>query len=245
MSKHATAETASDALTLYRDAMEADALIQSGWHETGEDGRELACALGVLGPQVDDAEKCPAAIMPRWLAQMVPWFFDRQDFADAKAWGLKFYAELARIGGAVPFFVVHDWHANVVGPLAIEIAAERNGNIAAHTALADMHAKVLGGAKFSSDEWRPVLKDAYADAYADANVDASTNVDANAYAYTNAYANAYPYADADAEAYADADAYPYANAYPYADADARRSAMKRLATGMVECLSRVVALAAN
>jgi hypothetical protein len=178
MSKHATAKTASDALALYRDAMEHDALIQSSWRERADDGRMLACALGVLGPTINDAAKCPGAIMPQWLAKMTVWFFDKQDFDAAKAWGLKFYAELARIGGVVPFSVIHDWHANVVGPLAIEMATRRGANVAAHEALVAMHRKALGGEKFSADQWRPILKGAFKDAYAYAYASASARVHA-------------------------------------------------------------------
>ena len=209
-----TAQTAAEAFARYRDAFDHDLLIQAGWHSTDDDGRQLACALGVLGSKIDGAEKCPAAIMPRWLAQMVPWFFDNQGFADAKAWGLRFYAELDRLKGVVPFSVVHDWQANVVGPLAIEVATKRKRDVAAHEALAAMQREALAGKKFTADEWRPVLKAAFRDA--------------------NAYANAYAYA------------YANANAYAGAGADAaKRAAIKRLADGMVECLSRVSAEAAH
>ena len=198
-----TAQTAAEAFARYRAAFEQDLLIQSGWHETSNDGRHLACALGVLGSAINGVNKCPAAIMPRWLAQMVPLFFDNQDFADAKAWGLRFYAELDRVRGAVPFSVVHDWQANVVGPLAIEVATKLKRDVAAHEALAAMQSEALAGKKFTADEWRPILKAAFRDAYA--------------YANANAYANA------------------------YADADRKKSVIKRLADGMVDCLSRVPA----
>ena len=206
-----TATTADEAYALYREAFEHDALIQSGWHTTSADGRQLACALGVLGPDINDARECPSAIMPRWLAQMVPWFFDRQNFDDAKTWGVRFYAELKRVKGAVPFSVIHDWQANVVGPLAIEVSTRRGRNVAAHQALAAMQSEALAGKKFAAEEWRPVLREAFLDAYA----------------------YAYAYADAYTDAYANADAYAYADAY----ADA--FAVKRLADGMADCLARV------
>ena len=90
------AQTAAEALALYRDALAAGTLIQGRFHWYGDDGRNLACALGVLGPKIEDASDCPAQVMPRWLAQMVPWFFDNQDRTDAFAWGEAFYAQLAR-----------------------------------------------------------------------------------------------------------------------------------------------------
>jgi hypothetical protein len=60
-----TASTANDAFLLYRDALEHDALIQSSWHRRNDDGRECACALGVLGPKIDSVTECPTTIMPR------------------------------------------------------------------------------------------------------------------------------------------------------------------------------------
>lgn len=114
------ATTAAEAYLRYEAYLASDSLIQSGWHDTAADGRDLACALGALGPDVEGARDCPAQIMPRWLARMVPAFFDRQAFADAKAWGLAFYAELQRLDGQVPFSVVYDWQANVIATFAID-----------------------------------------------------------------------------------------------------------------------------
>jgi hypothetical protein len=116
------AETAEEAFARYQAALSGDTLIQSNWHDVAADGRQLACALGVLGSKVNGPADCPAQIMPRWLAQMVPNLFDSMEFTAAKAWGRDFYAELARLNGAVPFSVVHDWQANVVGPLGRRLA---------------------------------------------------------------------------------------------------------------------------
>ncbi|KKC25844.1 hypothetical protein WP12_12145 [Sphingomonas sp. SRS2] len=199
----------------------------------------MACALGVLGDDVDGPSKCPAAIMPRWLAQMVPWFFDRQKPAEALAWGRDFYAELKRLDGNVPFSVVYDWQANVVTQMGIDAAIKRDRDPAPHQALQALHRRALAGDVAPKGEWQPVLKnaDAYADAYAYANANAYANADAYAYAYANANANAYAYADADADAYAYADADAYANANAYANA------INKLATGLVECLRRVEVMA--
>jgi hypothetical protein len=197
-----------DALARYMFALDNDALIQSSWH-TERYGRQLACGLGVLGDEVDGPSKCPAQIMPRWLAQMVPTFFDFQDFNDAKSWGLEFYKALDRISGAVPFSVIHDWHYATVCNLGIKAAEMRGRDTSHHESLKAMHFRALNGEKITADEWRPVLRNA------------------------DAYADAYAYADADAYAYADADAYAYADAY----ADAY--AWKLLADGMVAALNRV------
>jgi hypothetical protein len=115
------AQTPQEALDRYQAALASDALIQGNWH-ADIDGRHLACALGVLGDGVKSPSDCPASVMPRWLAQMTVWFFDHQKKAEALDWGARFYAELARVGGIVPFVVIHDWHARFVGPLAIEAA---------------------------------------------------------------------------------------------------------------------------
>jgi len=213
--------TAQDYADRYRTALETGGLTQGHFH-TERDGRHLACALGVIGDDVDDPSKCPAQIMPRWLAQTVPEFFDRQEQSAAFAWGLDFTAALARLNGNVPFSVIHDWHANVVCPIGIEAAELAKRDPVPHKALQAMHLRALAGEKISADEWQPVLKTGYANAYAYAYADA------NAYAYADAYAYAY------ANAYADAYAYAYADAYAK-----RQEIWSRFAVGMTECLKRV------
>ena len=182
--------TAKDYAKVYLDAFENNALTQGEWH-TERDGRQLACALGVIGPEIEGPSQCPATIMPRWLAQMVPGFFDRQKAEDAFAWGKGFTAELARLDGNVPFNVIHDWHANTVCQLGIDAAEKRGRDPAPHKSLQAMHLRALAGEKISEDEWRPVLRDAYAYANADADAYADAYAYANADAYANAYADAW------------------------------------------------------
>lgn len=174
---------AADAFERYQIALTNDALIQRSWH-CERNGRQLACALGVIGPEIQSPADCPANVMPRWLAQMTVWFFDNQDFANAKDWGLRFYAELKRLNGKVPFSVVHDWQANVIGPFAIATAIKRKREVAPHEALMELHARALIGEKIARDNWYTALFLAAK----------------NAYAYANAYANANAYADANADA---------------------------------------------
>jgi hypothetical protein len=230
-----TVTTAAEAYQRYTEYLHDKRLIQSKWHDITDDGRALACGLGVLGENVSSPQDCPATIMPKWLAQMVPWFFDNQDAKQAKSWGLEFYAELARLNGFVPFSVVYDWQATVVGPLAIEQAEARNGDVSAHRALAEMQFAALNGKTFSADEWRPILKAAFLDIHkfsyhfkADADSDANVYADANSYAYADAYA----YANVNAYAYANPDANSYAK---------YREKISCFAAGMVECLKRVSA----
>jgi hypothetical protein len=170
--------TAQDYATRYKQAFETGTLTQGAFH-TEHDGRQLACALGVIGPDINDAKDCPAQIMPRWLAQLVPAFFDRQGHHNAFLWGLEFTAELARLNGNVPFSVVHDWHANVVCPLGIEAAEKCGRDPEPHKALQALHLRALAGEKISADKRRAILKTAKACANAYAK--------ANAYAYTNAW----------------------------------------------------------
>jgi hypothetical protein len=211
-------QSPAEVLDQYK-AFRVEGRLKQGVYVTVRDGRQIACALGVIG--IKDARSCPASVMPRWLAQMVPWFFDRQRAEDAFAWGDRFYAELSRLDGSVPFSVIHDWHARFVGPMAVDVAAKRERDVAVHESLIETHKAALAGNPLSKDEWISVLRPAFKDADADADA--------------NAYADAYADADADAYAYADADAYAYAYAY----ADAYAYAVKILADGMVDCLLRV------
>lgn len=162
----AIAATAAEAFERYKGAFDAGLLTQASWHTTADDGRNLACALGVIGDEIGSARDCPAQIMPRWLAQMVPWFFDNQPLDDAKSWGLKFYAELKRLNGVVPFSVVHDWHASVAAPVAIEMAEKRKRDPSPHIALQAVHKRALSGDLAKRDKWASVLRLAYAYAYA-------------------------------------------------------------------------------
>lgn len=168
MSELITLQSPADVLARYEQALAGDQLTQGEWHSTAEDGRWLACALGVIGDEVSGPRDCPASVMPRWLAQMMPAFFDRQKFDDAKDWGLRFYTALSDVNGNVPFTAVHYWHAHTVCPLAIEASEKRGKDAAPHKTLQALHLRALDGEKIAKDEWRTALKNAYADAYADA-----------------------------------------------------------------------------
>jgi hypothetical protein len=98
-------KTPSEALARYRKALECDSLIQHHWHSRTIEGRELACALGILGPKIRTSSECPAEIMPSWLANLVPGYFDCQLRERAYEWGLEFYKELDRLNGKVSISV--------------------------------------------------------------------------------------------------------------------------------------------
>ena len=77
----------------------------------------------------------------------------------------------------MPFSVIHAWQANTVCDLGIKAAILRKIDTSPRDALKALHLRALAGEKISVDQWRPVLKNAYA------------NADANA--YVNAYAGAW------------------------------------------------------
>ena len=55
-------------------------VIRGGWGGADEQGREEACLLVALSPEVaeyGDAGACPAGVMPAWLAYLTPWMADR------------------------------------------------------------------------------------------------------------------------------------------------------------------------
>ena len=147
---------AASALARYEQAMAHDQLVQSNWHDTAEDGRWLACALGVIGDDVTEPDDCPASVMPTWLAQAVPYFFDSLPFDDAKDWGLRFYQALASLKGDVPFRVYHRWMADCVLPVARDAAEATPGAddaVAANKAMAVLHARAAAGDMPSEEEW--------------------------------------------------------------------------------------------
>jgi hypothetical protein len=56
-----------------------DRIIRSHWTGTDEQGRETACLLAALSPEVGKAEgewACPADVMPAWMAHLTPWMDD-------------------------------------------------------------------------------------------------------------------------------------------------------------------------
>lgn len=70
-------------------------LVQGSWH-TEQDGRQLACMLGAMGNGIviDAADKCPAELMPAWLAHLVVELFDGQPRDSAIAWAVRFATQM-------------------------------------------------------------------------------------------------------------------------------------------------------
>lgn len=159
--------TAQQAFNLYQDALDHDWLRQGQWN-VEEDGRRIACALGILDPSISSASQCPTSVMPAWLSRMVPWLFDGQTKEDAFAWGKKFYEQLSRLDGKVPFTIIYDWHANYSWAMGIEAFEKLGKDTTSQKAIQELHRRALNGDRASHDEWYKAFKnaDAYADAYA-------------------------------------------------------------------------------
>ena len=76
-------------------------LIRNAWKGTDEQGRETACLLAALSPEVYNSEKasaCPASVMPAWLAYLTP---NIDDNGSIEAWPamVRRYALLANQWG--------------------------------------------------------------------------------------------------------------------------------------------------
>lgn len=77
--------------------IEEGRLIRKKWVSSDAQGRETACILAALSPEVADkgyADACPADIMPLWLAHLTPWM---DDDGSEEAWlpMVKRYAAVA------------------------------------------------------------------------------------------------------------------------------------------------------
>jgi hypothetical protein len=209
-------------------------IIRGQWHRTDSDGRELACLLGAVGADVNSPSKCPAEVMPAWLAYLTP---SIDDNISASAWPaiIRRYADCA-----VRWHVLtpDDWRRCEMKvkreALLIAQPFDNGGSCATVLDLIDM---ALAGDEPSESDWRDADADAAdaadaayaaAAAYAaDADADAADAAAADAAAYAAAAAAADADADADAAAYAAyvaaaaaAAAAAYADADSDADADA-------------------------
>jgi hypothetical protein len=62
-----------------------DRIIRNAWTGLDEQGRETACLLAALAPEVVEADgewACPANIMPSWFAYLTPWMDDNASEAE-------------------------------------------------------------------------------------------------------------------------------------------------------------------
>jgi hypothetical protein len=175
----------------------------------------------------------PHSDRPRWLDQVLSALSGR-----ATREGLDpVYRQLRRLAGAVPFTVVHDWHARTVWPT---VSTMDTGSVT------ELHRRALAGDTAGEDEWltalEPLLQRVYRSGYAYADGYATARSAALVYAHGNGFGEdeAVSYADyyarlstdanarmsaeahaiaqarALARAFATADEEAYAGAYPYA-----------------------------
>ena len=198
-------------------------IIRCQWHRTDKDGRELACLLGAVGANVDSPSKCPAEVMPAWLAHLTP---SIDDNTSSSAWPaiIRRYAD-----AAVRWHVLtpQAWRRceMIVKREALLIARPFDTSTACTTVLALIN-RSLSGDEPSESEWSNA---AYAVAATRA---AAGSDDAAAYAADVACAVAVAAADADAAAYAAA----YAAAAANRTYVARTGAWDRIADA---CLSAI------
>ena len=102
-------------------------LIQRGWHDA-RDGRELACLLGAIGPDVTSPRHCPADVMPSWMAHLLTVLFDNVRPDQAADFGARFAAALR--AKPVDDAVRDRWLVRVV-----EFAREADAAYEAHAAV--------------------------------------------------------------------------------------------------------------
>tara|TARA_R110000868_G_scaffold406061_2_gene686173 strand:- start:1604 stop:2245 length:642 start_codon:yes stop_codon:yes gene_type:complete len=152
-------------------------LVRNAWTGTGTgaEGRETACLLAAMSPDVArarDAGACPAEIMPAWLAHLTPWM---DDAGSVDAWPamVRRYASLAS-----------RWH--VLSPAAWDrldyrcrlIAVEEAGRQYDHAAFPTVAAAVervrellvraVAGGHPSAGDWTAATAEAWARAAAEA-----------------------------------------------------------------------------
>ncbi len=207
--------TAAEAFERFERAS-AGELAKKIYYEGKTPRRVPSGILSILGGGLKGPSDCPPTVMPLWLAEAAPRLFEsRFPFGydlpapeDARMWGLKFYGELKRLDGKVPFSVVHDWHANTIGPVIVNFSMRPGTHPWRHAerpkALQVLHTEALAGRLIPADKWRPVLDEAFLHIHGGGKIGPEfvgsrrSTVEENAALYANAYAKAYAAADADA-----------------------------------------------
>jgi hypothetical protein len=213
------ANTAAEAFERFERASEDD-LARKYLYEGNTPRLRPSGILRVLGHELNGPSDCPPQIMPLWLAKAADTLFDARlieaapFFPDgsAKTWGLRFYGELKRLDGKVPFSVIHDWHANTVGPLVVEFSRLPDPNPwrgeDSPEALEKMHAAALAGRQIAAKEWQAVLLNAFRHIHAGGRIGPAVTVakrytlDETIAMSADAYANAYSKSNAEMLAHA-------------------------------------------
>ncbi len=149
-------------------------LVRGTWH--GErDGREVACLLGAAAG-INNADQCPASLMPSWVALALPSLFDGQSKEHAVAFAIRWGEAMVR-----PEWTMIDWDAVRAEWLAFVVQQGQDAAAAASDyAAADAAA---AAASYAADA-------AYHAAYACAPYDAADAADHVGYAARDAQADA-------------------------------------------------------
>lgn len=87
--------------------IEQGTLVRRKWRGRDSDGRELVCLLVALAPEVkQSSDQCPASVLPRWFASLVPLYDDHGSLAAWPAMVRRFAAVMARVHALTET----DWH---------------------------------------------------------------------------------------------------------------------------------------
>ena len=132
-------------------------IIRNAWHGKDAHGRETACLLAAFAEGLDRPSKCPAELMPDWLAELTPLIDDMGSLA---AWPAMVQRYAACANG---WSVLNEaaWRRVLLrfldAALLISEPHDSEGVVAPVRALI---ARELGGAMPSGDEWRRAAADA-------------------------------------------------------------------------------------
>lgn len=136
--------------------IEEGRLIRDAW--TGEkDGRETACLLAALSPEVakkETASACPAELMPAWFAELTPWIADAGS-ADAWPGVVRRYAGLAaRWHVLTPVqWERLDYHCRRIAVLEARSATDGKSVISACDRVLALLDRAIAGGKPLPGEW--------------------------------------------------------------------------------------------
>lgn len=143
-------------------------LVQGAWHRV-EDGREIACLLGAAAG-IDDAKRCPASLMPKWVAWALPGLFDGPRKVHAIAFAIRWGEAMIRDEWVrIDWDAVRrEWMAFVVKQAKDAAAAARTAHASAYAIAADAAAVYAASdasnASHAADAAYAAARAAYADA---------------------------------------------------------------------------------
>jgi hypothetical protein len=99
-------------------------LVRHQWSGQDKKGRHIACLLGSIHEDIDEPAKCPANVMPLWMAELLPALFDGVVAERAVPLGIQF-AEALRVGNT-DNSVMQRWLIRVVEGAVADAAPKIN-----------------------------------------------------------------------------------------------------------------------